>query len=799
MELCSGASGRRRRAAQAARLSPLLAAAALAGCGGDGGTVNSTPAPLAPTAPTPTATTTPTTSTTTTTIPASTFETAEYYRSTGPSFHQAIPAWQTGASGRSVTLGIVDSGIDTTNTEFAGRISGASRDVVSNRSLIPDDDHGTQVALTAAAARNDSGIMGIAWGANILMARADALGSCTSSSGCSFDDSAISAGINLATANGARVINLSLGGSTPSQTLVQAVAQAAAAGAVIIVSAGNEGGSTAAGVDPNNPDPFANGLRQAGNGNVIIAGSVDDKGVISSFSNRAGTEANWFLAALGEGICCVYSGSQIKVTTTNGQQFQTVVSGTSFAAPQIAGAAALLLDAFPNLTAAQVVDLLLSSATDAGATGTDPVYGRGVLNIAKAFAPKGQTTLAGTSVLVPVGGLTGTTSTAMGDAGQGATLQGVVLDTYARAYRVSLGLGLQRSAVPPRLGPALLDEGRTVNTSTGTAALGFTVSRDRAGMPWTGTLHLSREDARAARVLAGRVVARIAPGTTLGFGFAQGADGLAAQVAGEASPSFLVAGDPQDDTGFVRTGLAAMALRRQLGRTGLTVSAESGRVDDGLLAQLPQNMIPRQVFGPQARFSRFALAGDRQFGSLSTRASVAWLREDRTVLGASLHPGLAPRGADSLLVDLTGQWDFAPDWTLGAGWRLTRTHARGSAVIAAGSNLAGQGWRIDLGRRNVITDGDSLALRLAQPLRVNSGGLQLRLPESWDYATGTARTVLQPLGLVPSGRELDAELRWQGALFGGEASASVYARRQPGHVSALPSEQGIALSWRKGF
>jgi len=780
------------------RLTPLIAVAALAGCGGDGTATNSAPAPL-PSAPAPASTTTPSTTTTTPAIPASTFQTAEYVRSTGPSFHQAIPAWQTGASGKSVTLGIVDSGIDTSNTEFAGRISPASRDVVGTRPLMPDDDHGTQVALTAAAGRNDSGIMGIAWGATVLMARADTIGSCATANGCSFPDSGIAAGINLATANGARVINLSLGGNAPSATLVQAVQQAAAAGVVIVVSAGNDGGSTTAGTDPSNPEPFAVGLRQAGNGNVIIAGSVNAQGIISSFSNRAGTEANSFLGALGEGICCVYSGSQIKITTSGGQQFQTLVSGTSFAAPQIAGAAALLLDAFPNLTATQVVNLLLSTASDGGATGTDPIYGRGILNIAAAFAPQGQTALAGTTTLVPLGGVTGTTSTAMGDAGQHTALQAVVLDSYARAYRVNLGLGMRPAAVAPRLGGALLDNGRTINTGAGGASLGFTVARDRGGMPWTGTLRLSRDDARAAQVLAGRMVARIAPDTTVGFGFARGVDGLAVQVAGQDRPAFLIAADPQDDLGFARAGLAAMALRRQLGRTGLTLSAETGHIDDSGLSHAWRDLVPGEVRGRPAPFARFALAADRQLGRLSTTASLAWLREDRTVLGASLHPGLDPEGADSWLLDLAGQWALASDWSLGGGWRLARTHARGSAVIAAGSNLVSRAWRIDLVRANLFTSGDSLAFRMAQPLRVASGGLLLRLPESWDYASGTASTVLTPLGLAPSGRELDAELRWQGSLFGGQASASIYARRQPGNVAALPGERGVALGWHTGF
>ena len=804
MTHCSDHRGAAIRLRRIPWLSALALSASLAGCGGDGGGPASTPAPVpSPSAsptPSPTPTPTPTPTTAPGLIPASTFQTAEYARSDGPVYHQAIPAWQTGASGAGVTVAIVDNGIDTANTEFSGRIAAASRDVAGSRSLTGPDDHGTQVALIAAAARNNSGIVGVAWGATVLMARADTPGTCGSAGGCSFDDADIAAGVDLAVSSGARVINLSLGGSGPTAVLTQAIARAASAGVVVIVAAGNEGASTTPGIDPNNPDPLATGLRQAGNGNVIIAGSIDAKGQISSFSNRAGSEASWFLSARGEALCCVYSGSQIEITTSGGQQFETLVSGTSFAAPQIAGAAALLLEAFPNLTADQVVELLLSSATDAGAAGTDGTYGRGVLNIANAFAAKGATTLAGNKTLAPLGSTSLTTSAAMGDGGQGAVLAATVLDGYQRAYRVDLGQSVRAAPVVPRLAGALLDSGRPVTAGAGRAALAFTVGQaDPASFAWSGALRLSRDEAQGARVLAARVATRIAPGTDLAFGMAQGADGLSAQLAGQigSGPAFLVAGDSRDDFGFARSGLAATALRRQIGRFGVTLAAEGGEVSTGEPRRLGR--MPDAAQDRHAPFTRFALAADRRFGNLGLRATASWLAEDRSVLGAMLDPGLAPRGADSLFIDLAGQWQFAPAWTLAGDWRRGMTHARGGAVVTDGSNLASNGWSIDLLHTGLLQEGDSLGLRLSRPLRVTSGGLSLLLPDHWDYTTRTASMAVQRLALVPSGRETDAELAWRGALWGGQATASLYWREQPGHIAAMPPEQGAAIGWAVSF
>ena len=90
--------------------------------------------------------------------------------------------------------------------------------------------------MVAAAARDDTGILGIAFDAQVLAIRADEPGSCTADSpqdpslGCFFNDVDITAGVDLAIASGARVINLSLGGESASQILLDAVARASAAG-----------------------------------------------------------------------------------------------------------------------------------------------------------------------------------------------------------------------------------------------------------------------------------------------------------------------------------------------------------------------------------------------------------------------------------------------------------------------------------------------------------------------------------------------------------------------------------------
>lgn len=777
----------------------------VASCGGGGGSIGSTPAPVPAPTPTPTPTTPPTPTPTPT--PTASFLTSEYNRSSGPSQHGAITPWSAGYTGQGVTIGIVDTGIDSDSPEFAGRLSAASADVAGTRGLDnAESDHGTNVALVAAAARDGIGVVGMAFNATIAMFRADTAGTCAINDpndpkdGCKLADSAIAQGVDRAVAAGAKVINLSLGGSSPSTTLRSAVARAASAGVVVIVAAGNDGDSTDAGVDPNNPDPFATGLRQSGAGNVIIAGSVDKDNVFSVFSNRAGAEANWFLSARGEKVCCVYENGVLKITTdASGQRFQYVFSGTSFAAPQVAGAAALLFQAFPNLTATQVVDLLLRTARDAGAAGTDSTYGRGLLDLAAAFAPQGTTSLAGTAIPVPVSDTTGVTSGPMGDAGPRAgSIDTIVLDSYQRAYGLNLAVGLRGAQLQPKLGPALETNSRNLSLGGGKVALAFSV--DATGriskLPWTGQLRLTREQAEQARVLAARAVMQLAPGRQIGFAFEQGADGLVAQLQGRDQPAFLIARSPLDDLGFGTTGQASFAVREGLGAWGLTVSAERGSAQAASrinLAEFAGNRLP----GVPA--SRIGLSLDRRFGDLDAALGASWLIERDSVLGARFHKAFGASGADSLFLDASAGWQVSPGWRLGAAWRsgFTRPHAGG--LVMAASRLTSSAWAVDAERTGVFGVNDSLALRIAQPLRVASGGLSLNLPVDYSYTTLSPIYGQRLLSLAPKGREQDVELVWRGGLWNGTALASVYYRKDPGHYTNLPDDRGMAISWNRRF
>ncbi|MEO1967121.1 MAG: S8 family peptidase [Sphingomonadaceae bacterium] len=781
--------------------------ALLAACGGGGGTpITSTPPPAPAPAPAPSPTPAPTPAP----APApssSQYDTAEYRRSDGPAQHNAITAWDAGYTGKGSTIAIIDTGIDTTSPEFAGRILADSQDVAGTRSIQATDDHGTNVALVAAAARNNSGVMGIAFDASLLVLRTDTPGSCTATTPgdtsakdtCTFSDTNIAKGIDKAVAAGAKVINLSLGGNGAGSVVTDAVARASAAGVVVIVAAGNGGDGSDTTTDPNQPDAFASAVRQAGGNNVIIVGSVDANNVMSTFSQRAGSQADWYLDARGEDVCCVYDNGQIYVGHDASGSFNLVFSGTSFAAPQVAGAVALLAQAFPNLTGQQIVDILLKSAKDLGTTGTDSTYGRGLLDIAAAMQPMGVSTLAGSTSAVRIGSTSVVGSPAMGDALAGyQSVPAIVLDGYKRAYQVDFGAGTRSAALQPRLTSSLMQGGRAMSAGTANLTLAFTVSDTDTlnDGQWTGQLRLSGEDASRARVLAAYVAARISPRTQLAFATRQGASGLVEQLQGAQRPAFMIASAADQNSGFAQTVDSSLAIRRMVGSTGITVSAETGD------AWLDHTFDPTElVLGRNRTLAtrRVGLSADRQLGPIATTLGMNWLQEDSTVLGAYLAPQFGGSGADTVFLDGSAALPIVRGWTLTGAVRQGFTRVRAGGALSSGSSLRTSAWSMDFSNSSVFTPGDSFGFRISQPLRVDSGGLNLWLPISYSYATEAAQYGFETLSLAPSGREIDGELAWRGPLWGGFGSASLFVRHNPGNYATLPTDKGVAFRWSANF
>jgi hypothetical protein len=559
---------------------------------------------------------------------------------------------------------------------------------------------------------------------------------------------------------------------------MSAIQRAVTAGIVVVISAGNDGEDPRLG---NNADPFALIPAQTFPGRVIIAGSVGaDNGAggtnldqLSTFSNEAGAGQSWYLAALG-----------YRVRTIDHTGTGYLYSGTSFSAPIITGAVALLAQAFPNLTAAQMVDLLFRTADDLGAAGDDQVYGQGRLNIARAFQPVGQSSLAGTSVAVTDGSAGGGLPEAAGDSGDQGTMGAVIIDGYDRAFAMNLAKGLRQAEARRPLERSLAGNVKGSAAQAGPVTVAMSVAR-RPGLP--SVIDVTRfgvgpEDARRSRLVAGSAVARLDSRTKASFGFGQGAKAIERQLTEAEAGAFLIARDISGDPGFQARRETSMAVRRNLGFAGVTVATEEGKVwqDAGTSAD-------------DAPYRWTSVTMDRRFGD-RTWGSVGLSRLDEhdTLLGGRLGSLYGSGGSSSLFLDVEARRN------LGAGWSAALMGRQGWTQFGLGSVQTGA-YSFDLAKYGLFKDRDRLGLRLSQPLRVESGGISMLLPTGYDYATGVVTSSVEQLSFRPSGREIDAELSYSTDLGRGWLGANIFARRQPGHVANADPDLGAAIRYSLGF
>ena len=293
-----------------------------------------------------------------------------------------------------VRVGIIDSGLDGAHPEFPKAKIWAARSFVGGNALTDEQGHGTFVAGEIAAALNGEGIAGIAFPAQLIIAK-------ISRGDESIAVKAEAAAIRWAANHGAQVINLSIGGlrdplnpkrDTFSQAEANAIEYAYRRGAVLVAAIGN--GDEA----PSMPWPY--GSYPAALPHVLGVSALTATGNVPTFSNRDLIYND--VAAPGQDIfstlprpltaqrpTCVNQG----YSDCGPDEFRHA-SGTSFAAPQVAAAAAVLLALRPTLTPDQVTTLLERTATDINTTTgcrqcpaeRDALSGWGRLDVSRAIA-----------------------------------------------------------------------------------------------------------------------------------------------------------------------------------------------------------------------------------------------------------------------------------------------------------------------------------------------------------------------------------------------------------------------------
>ncbi|HKD97857.1 MAG TPA: S8 family serine peptidase [Micromonosporaceae bacterium] len=270
-------------------------------------------------------------------------------------------AWAAGFTGVGVTVGVVDTGIDSTHPDLAGRVV-AAQDFTGADDTRDFVGHGTHVAATVASV--DSVYRGVAPDAHLVSAKA------CDDFGCS--ESALLAAMQYSIDQGAKIINMSLGGtdSPDIDPLEAAVNQLTAQdGVLFVVAAGNDG-APASIESPGSADA------------ALTVGAVDKSDQLAFFSSqgpRVGDQAvKPDITAPGVDITAARSKD---AELGNPGDLRLTLSGTSMATPHVAGSAAILLQEHPTWTPAELKEALMGSALRN--TGLDPFQqGAGRVDVA---------------------------------------------------------------------------------------------------------------------------------------------------------------------------------------------------------------------------------------------------------------------------------------------------------------------------------------------------------------------------------------------------------------------------------
>jgi serine protease len=318
-------------------------------------------------------------------------------------FRENFPAAWDATNGSGAVIGVIDTGIDAGHPEFAGRIR-ATIDQDSDTDNPGHDDagHGTHVAsLACANGGNGVGLAGAAYGCSLVVERSD------------LSDFSVAQSIVDATDRGADAINMSFGtdGSRPAaHGIVQAIEYAYKRGVVLVAAAADdpveEQGDPSNVLQPTGTGPDIT----KGKGLDVTAANVQDQR--ASFAGR-GTQIS--IAAYGtygaadgsgpRGLFGAFPGNLTSLETGslasgdppcncravfNSDSRYAYVGGTSMAAPQVAAAAAMVRHLNPDLSAADIIELIKRTARRAGGGGWNAELGWGILDAGAAIAAARQ-------------------------------------------------------------------------------------------------------------------------------------------------------------------------------------------------------------------------------------------------------------------------------------------------------------------------------------------------------------------------------------------------------------------------
>ena len=291
----------------------------------------------------------------------------------------ADDAWALGYEGQGVIVGVIDTGVDYNHTDLSTNMwHDTPAGLHLGYDFYDDDDdpmddygHGTHCAGSVAGDGNAGTETGVAPSATLMALRINYY---------SGGEYTWIQAMEFGTANGAAVLTMSLGSGQGNTTLRTAEENLLTAGVFHAVCAHNDGpGASTLRSSADSPPPWFHPDQtfHGGQSAVISVGATDNSDIIASFSSRGPVICWTDYTDSSPLIAPSVSGPGVDVVSTQWTGGYTTMSGTSMATPHVAGVAALMLSANPNLTVAQMDSIIEMTSLELGASGKDNTYGAG--------------------------------------------------------------------------------------------------------------------------------------------------------------------------------------------------------------------------------------------------------------------------------------------------------------------------------------------------------------------------------------------------------------------------------------
>ena len=679
--------------------------------------------------------------------------------------------------------------------------------------------HGSAVASLMIAAHDGKGVMGIAPMASVV-----AYNPFDSTGTAGWTD--IKNGIVMLTQNNASIINMSLG--VPGWTLnagwntvfSDPTVSALTKGSVFVLAAGNDGISQTQSFKWNFPTDPA----------MLIVGSVDPNGNISSFSNRPGNACllnpdgkcdpknmlmNRFIVAPGE-----------LILVSDGNGGVTRMSGTSFAAPLVSGTIALIHDRWPWLAdkPKETVQIIVKSARDLGAPGPDPVYGVGMLDVTAALSPLDFGQLKWYQYDAS-GKLVTTSASKIRDPKQQALWETAGMFFYA--YE-DVGSTFRDFAIPVS---SKLVDGTAMSKYTGSmeGLQAYIYSRYlvwvQSGGKNTSGSGFSLAGAFTAPVhgVSGMDVSMAIAPRTLRAGFREsgvpyqtavriaGLDGRFSLTAGQGDGAVLLGGnmhatasDYDPVTGGLNpllgfaSGGAFLESSVKLDDHWTLSSGMTQRVLERDLRQL--NVLDQFAYGgiDPYQSGAYHLSLSYAAGPVSVTGTYTKLSEKNALFGIqSADPHDFADGTNTDGMTLGANVNITDSLHLNATGTMSRTRPGGSQNLAiSDGGLISSSFQVGVSKSKLFGSRDQARITLSQPMHLERGAIDMTTVQVVNRQTGELGSVTQRFNLGIPERQLVGEMVYGVSMLNDAAQLSVFGRA---NLHGIESDQLPAVMAGAGF